>query len=53
MKKPSDEARRRYMDYIQGYKNAIDAALGREKSVKELIARNPAGRQLPEARPRG
>jgi hypothetical protein len=43
MKRPSDEARRRYLDYIQGYKNRIEVELSREKSVKELIARNPAG----------
>ena len=38
MKKPSDEARRRYADYIQGYKNAIEAALDKEKKVKEETA---------------
>jgi len=43
MKKPSDEARRRYTEYIQDYKNGIVAALSREKTVKEAIARNPAG----------
>jgi hypothetical protein len=41
MKKPSDEARRRYMDYIQGYKTRIELALSKEKSVKELIAHDP------------
>lgn len=43
MKKPSDEARRRYTEYIQDYKNGIEAALKKEKTVKEVIARNPAG----------
>jgi hypothetical protein len=43
MKKPSDEARRRYTEYIQDYKNGIEAALNKEKTVKEVIARNPAG----------
>src|SRR5271157_572471 len=43
MKKPSDEARRRYAEYIQDYKNGIEAALNKEKTVKEVIARNPAG----------
>ena len=43
MKKPSDEARRRYTEYIQGYKNSIESALNKEKTVKEVIARNPAG----------
>ena len=43
MKRPSDEARRRYLDYIQGYKNRIEVELSREKSVKELIVRNPSG----------
>jgi hypothetical protein len=43
MKKPSDEARRRYTEYIQGYKNSIEAALNKEKTVKEVIARNPSG----------
>lgn len=42
MKKPSDEARRRYLDYIQGYKNRIELALSKEKSVKEVIARDPS-----------
>jgi hypothetical protein len=43
MKKPSDEARRRYTEYIQDYKNGIEATLNKEKTVKEVIARNPAG----------
>ena len=43
MKKPSDEARRRYTEYIQGYKNGIEAALNKEKTVKEVVARNPSG----------
>jgi hypothetical protein len=43
MKKPSDEARRRYTEYIQDYKNGIEAALNKEKTVKEVLSRNPAG----------
>jgi hypothetical protein len=43
MKKPSDEARRRYTEYIQDYKNGIEAALNKEKTVKEVIVRNPSG----------
>ena len=37
MKKPSEEARRRYAEYIKDYKNAIDAALDKEKKLKEQI----------------
>jgi hypothetical protein len=43
MKKPSDEARKRYAEYIQDYKNAIEAILAREKTMKEVIARGEAG----------
>jgi hypothetical protein len=43
MKKPSDEARRRYAEYIQGYKNAIESIVVREKTMKEIIARGEAG----------
>ena len=43
MKKPSDEARRRYAEYIQDYKNAIDSILAKEKTMKEVIARGEAG----------
>jgi hypothetical protein len=43
MKKPSEEARRRYTDYIKDYKNDIETALEREKKVKEVIAKGPAG----------
>lgn len=43
MKKPSEEARRRYTDYIKGYKSAIDAALDREKKVREDIASGVEG----------
>ena len=43
IKKPSDEARRRYAEYIQDYKNGILATLNKEKTVKEIMARNPAG----------
>jgi hypothetical protein len=41
--RPSDEARRRYAEYIQDYKNAIEAILAREKTMKEVIARGEAG----------
>ena len=37
MKKPSDEARRRYVDYIKDYKTAIDAFLQKEKKIKEEL----------------
>ncbi len=43
IKKPSDEARRRYAEYIQDYKNSILSTLNNEKTLKEVIARNPAG----------
>jgi hypothetical protein len=43
MKKPSDEARRRYADYIKDYKSAIDAALEKEKNLKEQIAAGADG----------
>ena len=43
MKKPSEEARRRYAEYIKDYKNAIDSALQREKKVKEEIEASPEG----------
>jgi len=43
MKKPSDEAKRRYADYIKDYKNAIDTVLEREKKVKEQIAAGVEG----------
>jgi hypothetical protein len=43
MRKPSDEARRRYQEYIQDYKNGIEAVLAREKIQKESIARGEPG----------
>jgi len=43
MKKPSDEARRRYTEYIQDYKNGILASLAREKAAREAMARSAAG----------
>ena len=43
MKKPSDEARRRYADYIKDYKNAIDAVLEKEKGLKEQIGAGMEG----------
>jgi hypothetical protein len=43
MRKPSDEARRRYAEYIQDYKNSIEAVLAREKTLKEVIARGETG----------
>ena len=43
MKKPSEEARRRYTEYIKDYKNAIDAALDREKKTKETMDSAPEG----------
>ena len=49
MKKPSDEARRRYVDYIKDYKTAIDAFLLKEKKIKEEVARRRRGGKLQEA----
>jgi hypothetical protein len=43
MKKPSEEARRRYAEYIQDYKNGIESILAREKTLKEVVARGAAG----------
>lgn len=43
MKKPSEEARRRYADYVQDYKNSIEAVLAKEKKLKEVIARGESG----------
>ncbi|HEY9593181.1 MAG TPA: hypothetical protein VHE79_01795 [Spirochaetia bacterium] len=43
MNKPSEEARRRYAEYIQGYKNSIETVLAKEKKLKELIARGGNG----------
>jgi hypothetical protein len=43
IKKPSDEARRRYAEYIQDYKNGILATLNKEKAAREAMARDPAG----------
>ena len=37
MKKPSEEARRRYTEYIKDYKSAIDAFLTKEKKAKEEV----------------
>ena len=38
MKKPSEEARRRYTEYIQEYKSFIEAALERERTAKSSFA---------------
>lgn len=43
MRKPSDEARHRYAEYVKDYKTAIDAVLKREKEHKESAAKDPAG----------
>jgi len=43
MKKPSEEARRRYAEEIQGYKNAIESILVREKTLKQVITRRDEG----------
>ena len=43
MKKPSDEARRRYAEYSKDYKNAIEAIMEKEKKLKEVIAKGGAG----------
>jgi hypothetical protein len=43
MKKPSEEARRRYAEYIQDYRNEIESVLAREKTMKEVAARGGPG----------
>jgi len=43
MRKPSDEARQRYAEYVKDYKTAIDAVLQKEKQYKESAAKDPAG----------
>jgi hypothetical protein len=43
VKKPSEEARKRYAEYIQSYNNAIESIISREKTMKEMIARGEAG----------
>jgi hypothetical protein len=43
MKKPSEEARRRYTEYVQDHKNAIEAALERERAAKGAFAADGAG----------
>jgi hypothetical protein len=43
MKKPSDEARRQYAEYIKDYKNGIEAILEKEKKLKEVIAKGSSG----------
>ncbi len=46
MKKLSEEAKRRYAEYIKDYKSTIDAALNREKKVKQEIDASPEGAGL-------
>lgn len=43
MKKPSDEARRKYAEYIKDYRIAIDNLLEKEKKLKEVAASGGAG----------
>jgi hypothetical protein len=43
MKKPSEEAKRRYADNIKDYKAAIDAALEKEKKTLEIISAGGPG----------
>ena len=43
MKKLSEEARRRYAEYVKDYKNAIDSILEKEKKLGEVIAQGGAG----------
>lgn len=43
MKKPSEEARRRYTEYIKDYKNNIDSVLEKERRAKEAMAKSPEG----------
>ncbi len=46
MKKPSEEARRRYTEYVQENKKAIEAAMERERSAKESFASDGEGAAL-------
>ena len=43
MKKPSEEARRRYAEYIKDYKNNIDSVLEKERRAKDAMAKAPEG----------
>jgi hypothetical protein len=43
MKKPSDEAKHKYTDYIKDYKIVIDALQEKEKKLKEAVAAGGAG----------
>jgi len=46
MKKTSEEARRRYTEYIQEYKAFIEAALERERAAKASFAADVEGASL-------
>lgn len=46
MKKTSEEAKRRYMDYIQEYKAFIEAAQERERAAKAALAADGQGAAL-------
>jgi hypothetical protein len=37
VKKPSEEAKKRYAEYVKDYKLAIDAALAKEKNLKAVV----------------
>jgi hypothetical protein len=43
MKRPSDEAKHRYADYIKDYKNAIEQLLQKEKKLKEVASTASSG----------
>jgi hypothetical protein len=43
VKRPSEEAKRRYSEYIKDHKAAIDAVLEKEKKVKEVIGSGAVG----------
>lgn len=43
MKRPSDEAKHRYADYIKDYKSAIDLLVEKEKKLKEVAASASSG----------
>jgi hypothetical protein len=43
MKKPSDEARHRYTEYIKDYKLAIEALVEKEKKLKEAVTAGSPG----------
>ncbi len=43
MKRPSEEAKKKYTEYIKDYKTAIDLAVEKEKKLKEIADSAPSG----------